>query len=111
MISLDSINQRDKQISENFQNMVLVIMGDWQRCPPVVRTGDMEEIVTASMMNSRYWNDFEVVHFTIKFLPQGLKRSPPLQLLLLQPSKSLFPIKRNILKCLTLLAQDESHHH
>jgi hypothetical protein len=52
-------------VSENFQNMVLVIMGDWQQCPPVVRNGDMEEIVTASMMNSRYWNDFEVVHFTI----------------------------------------------
>jgi hypothetical protein len=45
--------------------MVLVIMGDWRQCPPVVRNGDMEEIVTASMMNSRYWNDFEVAHLTI----------------------------------------------
>ena len=41
-------------VTENFQNTVVVIMGDWQQCPPVVRNGDMEEVVSASMINSRY---------------------------------------------------------
>ena len=89
-------------VSENFQNMVLVIMGDWQQCPPVVRNGDMDEIVTASMMNSRYWNDFEVVHFTINLRllaagPQTFTTTSASTST--DTNKSLYPIKRNILKC------------
>jgi hypothetical protein len=52
-------------VTEEFKNKVVILMGDWQQCPPVVRNGDMQDIVAASMINSRYWNDFEVVQFTV----------------------------------------------
>ena len=51
-------------VTKNFQHTGLIIMGDWQQCPTVVRNGDMEEIVSASMISSIYWKDFEVVEFT-----------------------------------------------
>jgi hypothetical protein len=47
-----------------FRNKVLVIMGDWRQCPPVVRNGDMHEIVHASMKYSRYWPRVQIFKFT-----------------------------------------------
>ena len=44
-------------------------MGDWRQCPPVVRNGDLHEIVLASivlasMKYSRYWSRFKIYKFT-----------------------------------------------
>ena len=51
-------------VCEYFRNKVVILMGDWRQCPPVVRNGDMYEIVHASMKYSRYWSRFRVVKFT-----------------------------------------------
>ena len=51
-------------IMDNFQGQVLVLMGDWRQCPPVVPNGDMYEVVNASMINSRFWPMFKIVKFT-----------------------------------------------
>ena len=49
---------------DNFEGQVLVLMGDWRQCPPVVPNGDMYEVVNASMINSRFWPMFKIVKFT-----------------------------------------------
>ena len=51
-------------VCEYFRNKVVILMGDWRQCPPVVRNGDMYEIVHASMKYSRYWSRFRVFKFT-----------------------------------------------
>ena len=51
-------------ICKYFRNKVLILMGDWRQCPPVVRNGDMYEIVHASMKYSRYWSKFKIFKFT-----------------------------------------------
>jgi hypothetical protein len=51
-------------VCEFFRNKIVILMGDWRQCPPVVRNGDMYEIVHASMKYSRYWSRFRVVKFT-----------------------------------------------
>jgi hypothetical protein len=39
----------------NFQGQILILMGDWRQCPPVIPNGDMYEIVNASMIFSQFW--------------------------------------------------------
>ena len=51
-------------IMNAFAGLVLVLMGDWRQCPPVVPNGDMYEVVNASMIYSRFWPMFQVVKFT-----------------------------------------------
>ena len=60
-------------ITNNFANKVLILMGDWRQCPPVVKNADMYEIVNASMVNSRLWKQVTLKYFTVNL--RLLKRS------------------------------------
>jgi hypothetical protein len=51
-------------LMNKFEGQVLILMGDWRQCPPVVPNGDMYEVVNASLINSQYWKLFSVVKFT-----------------------------------------------
>ena len=51
-------------LMNNFQGQILILMGDWRQCPPVVPNGDMYEIVNASMINSQFWKLFSIIKFT-----------------------------------------------
>jgi hypothetical protein len=52
-------------ITNSFAGKVLILMGDWRQCPPVVKNADMLEIVSASMVNSRLWSNVQLKFFTI----------------------------------------------
>ena len=52
-------------ITDDFKGKVLILMGDWRQCPPVVKNATMHEIVNASMLNSVLWERVTVVEFTI----------------------------------------------
>ena len=52
-------------LMERFAGKVLIMMGDWRQCPPVVKNAEMNEIVNASMFNSRFWNQVTVRFFTV----------------------------------------------
>jgi hypothetical protein len=51
-------------LMNNFQGQILILMGDWRQCPPVVPNGDMYEIVNASMIFSQFWKVFSIIKFT-----------------------------------------------
>jgi len=52
-------------IMQMFLGQVLLLMGDWRQCPAVVKNAAMSEIVSASMLNSPYWEMVTVKVFTI----------------------------------------------
>jgi len=53
-------------ITNSFAGKVLILMGDWRQCPPVVKNADMLEIVNASMVNSRLWSQYvQLKYFTV----------------------------------------------
>ena len=59
-------------IMNSFAGQVLLLMGDWRQCPAVVKNATMSEIVSASMLNSPYWEMVMVKVFTIN---QRLKKT------------------------------------
>ena len=52
-------------VMKYFSGQVLLLMGDWRQCPAVVKNAVMSEIVSASMLNSPYWQLVTVKVFSI----------------------------------------------
>ena len=52
-------------LMRHFSGQVLLLMGDWRQCPAVVKNAAMSEIVSASMLNSPYWELVKVKVFSI----------------------------------------------
>jgi hypothetical protein len=56
-----------------FANKVIILIGDWKQCPPVVQNGVMEDICKASILNSHIWDIFTIYEFTLNLRVTTLK--------------------------------------
>jgi ATP-dependent DNA helicase PIF1 len=49
---------------DKFQGKILIGMGDWRQTLPIVKNGEVQEIMAACLKTSIRWNEFEVLHLT-----------------------------------------------
>jgi len=60
------------RLLNNFENKVLLLMGDCAQTPPVVKYGSDEDIFEAHMFRSRLWSHFDEYNFNINLRLSGL---------------------------------------
>jgi len=57
---------------KQFQNKVVVCLGDIRQLPPVIEGGDRAMIVNASIKSSPLWNFFRVMRLNLNMRLLGL---------------------------------------
>jgi len=72
VIVWDEFPSNNKSIFENvfhimneFVNKVVICMGDFRQIAPVIKNGDRQQIVNASIKSSSLWSKFTILHLTI----------------------------------------------
>jgi len=72
LIVWDEFPSNNKSIFENvfhimneFVNKVVICMGDFRQIAPVIKNGERQQIVNASIKSSTLWSKFTILHLTI----------------------------------------------
>jgi len=72
LIVWDEFPSNNKSIFENvfhimneFVNKVVICMGDFRQIAPVIKNGERQQIVNASIKSSSLWSKFTILHLTI----------------------------------------------